>query len=114
MENLSTIIVLLILVVICVLAVILYRKKSKGGCCSCGSCASSCTSKKEVKTLVYINGMHCTHCSSTVQKAFEERGFNATVNLEEKVAEVYSIAPLDEKEIAEMINALGFTFVKME
>lgn len=116
MEHLSTIIVLAVLIVICILVFFQYKKNLKKGCCGCSSCVASgsCPSKKEYETRVYIDGMHCTHCSSSVEKAFSEKGYDASVNLEEKYALVYSISPLDEQEIAQMIDELGFTLLKLE
>ena len=60
--------------------------------------------------MVYIEGMSCSHCSSRVEKAFNELGnCIATVNLEEKYAEVLSADPLPQADIEAMIQNLGFT-----
>lgn len=116
MEHLSTIIVLAILIVICIFVFLQYKKNLKKGCCGCSSCAvsGSCPSKKEYESHVYIDGMHCTHCSSSVEKAFSEAGYDAKVNLEEKYALVHSASPLDEQEISKMIEDLGFSVIKFE
>lgn len=116
MESLSTIIALAVLIVICIFVFLQYKRNLKKGCCGCSSCAvsGSCPSKKEYETRVYIDGMHCSHCSSSVEKAFSEMGYTASVNLEEKYALVHSDSPLDEQEIAKMIEELGFTFLKLE
>ena len=113
MQHLSTILVLAVLIAVCVVLALRYKKNLKNGCCSCTSCDGKGCSLKKHETRVYIDGMSCNHCSASVEKAFSQAGYEASVNLEEKYALVYSFKPLDEKEISEMITDLGFTFVKL-
>lgn len=113
MEHLSTILVLAVLVAVCVALAFHYKKNLKNGCCNCNSCDAKGCSLKKHETRVYIDGMKCSHCSASVEKAFSEAGYEASVNLEEKYALVYSFKPLDEQEISKMIEDLGFTFVKL-
>ncbi len=113
MNPLAYVIILALAAILCLLAVVNFTKKEKSAPCTCEAC---CNEGKEwpVKTLVYIDGMSCEHCSSRVEQAFSEKGCDAVVNLEEKCATVLSDEPLNEEEIFAMITDLGFTPVRME
>ena len=115
MNPLAYVIILAVAAVLCLLAAVNFTKKEKSTPCTCDACCQEAESKEwAVKTLVYIDGMSCEHCSSRVEKAFSEKGFDAVVDLEEKCATVLSDQTLNEEEIFAMITELGFTPVKME
>lgn len=70
---------------------------------------------KKYEYKVYVDGMSCGHCSARVEAAFNEvKGVTAKVNLEEKVANVTSKKELTEDFVKNLVNELGFTFVKFE
>lgn len=70
---------------------------------------------KKYEYKVYVDGMSCGHCSARVEAAFNEvKGVSCKVNLEEKVANVTSKKELTEDFVKNLVNELGFTFVKFE
>lgn len=70
---------------------------------------------KKYEYKVYVDGMSCGHCSARVEAAFNEiKGVSAKVNLEEKVACVTSKKQLTEDFVKNIVEELGFTFVKFE
>ena len=90
----------------------IYKIAQKKECVNCGSCRKDCKVLKQY--LVYIKGMHCEHCQSTVKQAFKEAGFDAQVNLEKGVADIISAKELS-KELAEKtVVESGFEFVGIE
>ncbi len=121
MENLSTVIICVILGLICVYAVINYAKRIKGGCCGSGDSEikikPSDTNIKNYshKTEVFINGMTCNHCKLRIENAFNDiDGLYAKVNLNKKVASVYSKTAPDIEFYREIVERSGYEFVKAE
>lgn len=66
----------------------------------------------KMKTVVYIEGMMCTHCSGRVEKALKEKGWEAVVELENKRAVIQG--DKDEGEIRAVIDAAGYEVVGIE
>ncbi len=97
---------LLIAAIVVVLCVVLSRKKNK-------SAAFNTTAEFPYKTVIYIDGMSCEHCSSRVQAAFTEKGYKVRVNLAEKNAEILSRVPLNQAEASTTVQDLGFTPVQI-
>lgn len=119
MENISTAVICVIIAVICVYAIISYRKKLKNGCCGVGDTAvkikSEDTNKSHYtyKTVVFIDGMSCGHCSARVENAFNAKdGCFAEVDLQKKCAVLWTHTVPDESEIKETVEKSGYTFVK--
>lgn len=110
MNPLVYVLILALAAVLCLLAVVNFTKKEKSKPCTCGCCEGK---EWAVKTLVYIDGMSCEHCSARVEAAFMEKGYDAVVDLSEKCATVLSDEPLNEEEIFTLIENLGFSPVKM-
>ena len=100
--------ILLILAIIALIIVcfLVFRKKNT-------SPAFEPTAEFPHKTVVYIDGMSCEHCSSRVQAAFSEKGYKIKVNLEQKNAEVLSKEPLNQAEASTTVQDLGFTPVQI-
>lgn len=96
----------LIAAVVIVVGVVLLRKKKK-------SAAFNPTAEFPCKTVIYIDGMSCEHCSSRVQAAFAEKGYKVKVNLADKNAEILSKAPLNQAEASTTVQDLGFTPVQI-
>lgn len=64
--------------------------------------------------VVYINGMNCSHCSSSVEAAFSALSETyAKVDLEKKCAFVYSMNEITEDMAKETVEKIGFTFVSI-
>ena len=97
---------LVLIAAIIVLCVILARKKN-------ANAAFNTTAEFPHKTLIYIDGMSCEHCSSRVSAAFTEKGYKIRVNLEQKSAEILSKTPLNQAEASTTIQDLGFTPVQI-
>ncbi len=108
MNTLSILIPILIVLValVVVLCVVLSHKKNK-------STAFNPSAEFPHKTVIYIDGMSCDHCSSRVQAAFSEKGYKIRVNLAEKNAEILSKTPLNQAEASTTIQDLGFTPVQI-
>lgn len=66
-----------------------------------------------MKKTVMIEGMHCSHCSSRVEKALSSMGFTVSVNLDEKKAVVESASDFSDDDIRNTIEDLGFDVVKI-
>ena len=67
------------------------------------------------KCVVYINGMNCSHCSSSVENAFNSlEGVSAKVDLDKKCAFVSSNKELSDEMIKDTVEKTGFEFVKIE
>lgn len=96
----------LIAAIIVVLCVVLLRKKNKPA-------AFNTSAEFPHKTVIYIDGMSCEHCSSRVQAAFSEKGYKVRVNLEQKNAEILSKTPINQAEASTTIQDLGFTPVQI-
>ncbi|MBQ9915553.1 MAG: heavy-metal-associated domain-containing protein [Clostridia bacterium] len=115
MNPLAYVLILALAAILCLLAVVNFTKKEKSTPCTCEACSKETESKEwAVKTLVYIDGMSCEHCSARVEAAFSEKGYDAVVDLSEKCATVLSDEPLNQEEIFAMIEGLGFSPVRME
>ena len=65
-----------------------------------------------MKRLLTIEGMHCIRCSAKVEKAIEELGLTAHVDLEKKTCLIEGEA--DEAEVRAAIADKGFEVVKVE
>lgn len=62
--------------------------------------------------VVYISGMNCSHCSSSVEAAFNALNDTyAKVDLEKKCAFVCSMNELLEDKLKETVEKTGFAFV---
>ncbi len=96
----------LIAAAVVILSVVLLRKKKS-------SAAFTTTAEFSYKTVIYIDGMSCEHCSSRVQAAFAEKGYKVRVNLADKNAEILSKTPLNQAEASTTVQDLGFTPVQI-
>lgn len=119
MEYLSTVVICVLLAAICVYAVFSYRKKLKGGCCGGGDTEvkikpqNTAKSHYAHKSRIYIDGMTCNHCALRVKNAFNTQdGCCAKVHLRKKFAELRSERILSEEELRQILEPLGYTFVK--
>lgn len=67
---------------------------------------------KTIKT-IYIEGMHCAHCSKKVEDALKQiKGVkNVKVDLEEKKAEIISKFEIEDKDIESTIEDIGFKVI---
>ena len=113
MGNLSTIIVFSVIAALVIFAAIHYVKTRKNGCCTCNGC-DGCKVPEKKAVRVYIDGMKCSHCAESVENAFSQIGCSAKVNLEKKFAYVTSSSLPDDKALREMIENLGFKYIKTE
>lgn len=107
--NVFTILIPILIILVAlavVLFVVLSRKNNK-------SAAFNPSAEFPHKTVIYIDGMSCEHCSSRVQAAFVEKGYKVRVNLEQKNAEILSKAPINQAEASTTIQDLGFTPVQI-
>ncbi len=60
-----------------------------------------------MEKIVKVEGMHCNHCSSRVEKALTELGYSVSINLESGEVKV-SKASIDDAEVKNAIEELGF------
>lgn len=65
-----------------------------------------------MKRLLTIEGMHCMRCAAKVEKAMEELGLTAHVDLDAKTCVIEGEA--DEADIRAVIADKGFEVVKAE
>lgn len=115
----SNIIIILILLAIAAVSVKSTLKRYKNGCCG-GGCSTvkikpnnSNISHYSHKTTVYIDGMSCENCKIRIENAFNTLSeCYAKVQLKKKYAEIWSNCELSDKYISDIIENLGFTFVK--
>lgn len=100
------VIVLAVIILAVILCAVLFGKKK-------ASASFEPTVEFPHKTVLYIDGMSCEHCSSRVQSAFTEKGFKVRMNLEEKKAEILSKEPLNQALASTTVQDLGFTPVQI-
>lgn len=68
-----------------------------------------------MKKKVYINGMHCEHCSESVKNCLEKLSFveNAEVSLEDKCAVISVSGEASDEEIKTAVYDIGFDVSKI-
>lgn len=113
--NAPTLIMLLILVAIVAYTVVSYRRKVASGCCGAGGdrVARAAGAGKEADyphhQIVLIDGMHCENCAARVANAFnQEAGLMAKVSLGKQRADVYSLEPLEDGCIRQLVARAGY------
>lgn len=72
--------------------------------------------KDKVKKIVYIDGMHCMHCSKAVESALKsiDGVSSVKVDLENKNAVVSAKTDIDDALIKNAVSDAGFTVQKIE
>lgn len=70
----------------------------------------------QVKQIVHVEGMHCEHCASRVEKALIalEGVSGVKVDLVKKTALVKTKRPLSEEVVKKAIEEIGFTFAGID
>ena len=65
---------------------------------------------KKIKTIVKIEGMHCSHCANSVKSSLLSIPSvkKVSVNLSTKEVIIISKESLDEKRVKELITALDY------
>ena len=63
---------------------------------------------------IKIDGMHCSHCSSSVTNALAELGLKASVALPDGIAVVEGDNIPDDKVLRDAIEDLGFEVVEIK
>ena len=116
----GTILVVCILLLIVVGAVISSAKhfKGEGGCCGGGGSVKVKGDKIKnvvaVKT-IYIEGMHCSSCSSRVQNALNSMDqVNAKVDLKKQQAAVKLGRNVSDEELKRCVERCGYTVRSIE
>ena len=68
------------------------------------------------KQIIHVEGMHCEHCASRVEKALcsIEGVKSAKVNLEKKEAVVIAKGGVSEQDAKKAIEGIGFVYAGME
>ncbi len=70
---------------------------------------------KKYKYKIFVDGMSCGHCSARVEAGLNElKGISAKAELEEKCVYLTAKRIVDEREVREAIEKIGFAFVKFE
>lgn len=96
--------------------------KGEGGCCGggCSECGEK-TKKKQLKgekvavKVLAVEGMHCDHCKSSVEKSLNEiDGAVAKVNLGKKTATVTLGRMISDEELKKAVEDAGFQVVDIE
>lgn len=115
----GTILVICILLVIVVGAVISSAKhfRGEGGCCGGGGSVKVKGDKIKnvvaVKT-IYIEGMHCSNCSTRVQNALNSLAqVNAKVDLKKQEAVVKLGREVSDDELKNCVEKAGYTVKKI-
>ncbi len=69
---------------------------------------------KKIQTIVNVDGMSCMGCAKRVEQAL--LGISSvkkvTVNLDEKIVTIFSNQKLDQEEVKEKIENLGYQVIK--
>ena len=115
----GTILVICILLLIVVGAVISSAKhfKGEGGCCGGGSVKVKGDKIKNVVAVktIYIEGMHCSSCSSRVQNALNSMDqVNAKVDLKKQQAAVKLGRNVSDEELKRCVERCGYTVRSIE
>lgn len=68
------------------------------------------------KKLIYVEGMHCMHCASTVEKAVKELDGikEAKINLDKKLCTAKLSGEVSDENIMEAIKNAGFNVTSIE
>lgn len=68
----------------------------------------------KITKTIYIEGMHCAHCSRKVEETLKQiKGVKSVnVNLENKSAQIISKFEIEDKEIENAIKDIGFEVIK--
>ncbi len=114
----GTILVICILLVIVVGAVISSAKhfRGEGGCCGGGSVKVKGDKIKNVVAVktIYIEGMHCSNCSTRVQNALNSLAqVNAKVDLKKQEAVVKLGREVSDDELKNCVEKAGYTVKKI-
>ncbi len=112
----STIIILAILIAICIFAIINSKKHFKGesGCCGGESVEKTEKTLNYIadKKKIFISGMHCKNCARKIESAINDVSYLACkVNLKENLAIVTGSQTINEEEIKNIIEKLGYKVV---
>lgn len=67
-----------------------------------------------MKKTIKIEGMHCSHCSSRVEKALAALGLTVTVNLAGGCAEVSADTLPEDSVLRETVEDLGFDVTEIK
>ena len=117
----STIIIIIILAVILFFAIknSIPHFRGEGGCCGGGGREKKIKPAKLDKVIstktVKIEGMRCENCNIRVQNALNRvEGINAKVNGEKNEALIQMGREVDDGEIREIIEKLGYRVVSIE
>lgn len=117
----GNIIIILLIVVIAFLAVLSTVKhfKGEGGCCGGGGELKPLKKKLSkpiiAEKTVSIEGMHCDHCKSSVEKNINMiDGAAAKVNLKRNSAVVSMESMITDDEIISAVENAGFKVTKIE
>lgn len=108
----ATIIILILLALYIVFAFHRSRKRIKNGCCGGGGPVfreSVQTDQYTMHKQYHIHGMHCENCAASIEHKFNHmQDIAARVNLQKKIVDVYSNHPLNQEELFQAIQSLGY------
>ena len=118
--TVSTIVIVVILVVILFFAIknSIPHFRGEGGCCG-GSAKEKLIKPAKLENvvatkIVQIEGMRCDHCHRRVQNALNSiEGVNAKVNGDKGQAVVKMGREIDDTELENAVNSLGYKVVKI-
>lgn len=68
---------------------------------------------KNIKTIIEVSGMHCSHCTSRIKEALEKDSNikKANVDLKTNTITITSSNELEIEKVKEIIENLGYKFV---
>lgn len=115
MGNVVVVAVLIVVVAFCLRSSVKHFK-GEGGCCGGGSSCSNRTSNKRKrigtpisKRIIEIEGMHCSHCRSSVERELNAiDGVLAKVNLNKGQAAVSMDRKVDDETLIQAVVRAGF------
>ncbi len=117
----GNVIVVLILAAVLVTALFSCAEhfKGKGGCCGGGGEIKEKKKKFDGRKLgekrITIDGMHCDHCKSSVERYINQiDGAAAVVNLKKNIAVVSMSRDISDEELTCAVEKAGFKVIKIE
>lgn len=115
----STAIIIMILIIICFFAIKNSQShfKGEGGCCGGGDIELSEKTLNHImdQKKVYIKGMHCENCVKRITNAINDKSYLVChVDLKKNIAYIDGSQMIDNNEIQDIIEKLGYQVTKIE
>lgn len=117
----ATVILCLLILMIVLFSIKSYLKKLKSGCCGGGDGPERIRpddadpAHYPCHRIVSIEGMSCRNCAARIESAFNaRRGVLARVSLSQKRMDLYSLSPMDDALVRQIVARAGYTAKDIE